>query len=134
MLFAKSQFFENYNAITNHLPFDPEWALTSELFEGIINLDLGLEPGSVIGTVDPTGRKLIIVVTRAGNAIFYPRYPDVPLGTTVDILSNVPSALEGICPKGPISGHLLARLSHVECNIGKIVEDLITTLSKEGIL
>jgi len=77
--------------VTQVVVFDPKWKNTTGYLDGLVKVDLGLEPGQMAKTLDDFGRQVIIVGTPYGNAVVFERYSPTVDGERSSVyVSNLP--------------------------------------------
>lgn len=125
-----TKFFTKAYAQAHHIRFNPEWNNGAGYFDHICSEDLGLSYGEVVSSICPdSNRRLIIVGTRLGNAVFFDRY--TPSETTQPIVvCNAPSGLRPMLSTGPVSPDVFEVLFGKHENIGFRLESLYKALTK----
>ena len=121
-----------FKKIERTVEFDTGWANGTGYFDGAVRAKLGLKPGERAKSVDKTGRRIIFVGTRFGNAVFFDRYS--PNTDSADVVvSNVPDVLRPFVPSGKIPEDDQARLFAYDgsMNIGADIENLFREQAEE---
>lgn len=69
-------FNASYEAITNSLPFNPQWANGTGYFDHAVKGEHApsLSVGEMVKSVDDAGRPLIIIGSPIGNIVVFRRY------------------------------------------------------------
>lgn len=127
----KTRYFDtHFNQVNNPITFNEAWCNGTDYFDGAVRL-VKLEPGKMGTSIDPHGRKLIMVGTRFGTCVFFERYvrsDDVQEQTHV--VSNVPRELRHLVTSGSLNYDEFTRLVAGHLNIGIAVEDMFKTMEK----
>ena len=72
-----------FKRIQTHVPYDPAWSNGAGYFPGIVDAAIPKVelPGDMGKSIDPTGRRIIVIATRFGNVAVYDRYAGAnPIG------------------------------------------------------
>ena len=121
-----------FKNITKEVVFDSSWSNGTGYYDGAITAKLGLKPGERAKATSPmpNNRRLILVGTRFGNAVFFDRYTQGS-GSADVCVSNVPDELRPFVPSGRIGEDDQARLFMYEgsMNIGADIEKLFSSSS-----
>ena len=88
-------FNRRYHQIQNVVPFDPIWANGTGYFDGAVHFPL--PPGDTAKSVDPYGRRIIMIGTRFGTVAVFDRFVNQTDGGTY-VLNK---------PAGPVLGRLV---------------------------
>lgn len=74
-----SFFLAVYGAIQKEVPFNPSWANGTGYFDGILRdqkLLKSIAAGSLVKSVDPDGKRILIGMTANGPIVVFQRYVD----------------------------------------------------------
>ena len=73
---ANEIFTTAYSKITKTIPFNEKWNNGTGYFDGAFKGEYApvVEPGQLVKSIDPDGRRIIIVGTRLGNIVVFDRY------------------------------------------------------------
>ena len=73
---AYQRFDEIINQVDNCIQFNPDWNNGTGYFDGAFKGEYVpvVEPGQLVKSIDPDGRRIIIVGTRLGNIVVFDRY------------------------------------------------------------
>ena len=123
-----SDFDTIFDAAKITIEFKSEYANGTGYFDPMVDLDLGLKTGEAAKMIDRNGRKVIIVNTIFGNAVFFERYIRNGESDNVIVVSNTPTNLRGLMPNGELPGSVvIAFAGWPGCdNIGKTLDKIIT--------
>ena len=123
-------FSYRYQEIEREVPFDPSWANGTGYMDGAVHFPLSA--GEVAKSVDPHGRRIILIGTRFGSVAVFDRFVDQTDGGTY-VLNK---------PRGPVLGRLVTDTAigggemvdilgdHGVDNIGQTIEMLARELNK----
>lgn len=126
----KARYFDTHFAqATSSLEFDPAWANGTGYFDHAVKM-VSLEPGEMASSVDPQGRKIILIGTRFGTCVFFERYARKDTDDQIRVTSNVPSALRMLITDGVLGYDEFARLASAGSNIGHAVERMFAEVEK----
>jgi hypothetical protein len=106
MSYAAHVFEKQFN---DALPieFNPAWANGTGYYDNAVNFHVPV--GKVYKTTDTgTSRRLLLVGTEHGTAVFFERY--TPGHGPMVIVSNVPRQLRDLVPNGSLLGDDLAKI------------------------
>jgi hypothetical protein len=128
-----SLFIEMFDAITVELPYNHDTMPNeTNYFNGLVDLDLGLEVGErfKIKTAPGNDRKIIGVVTPVGNLVFFERFTNGESGVVIIQPSD---NLRGIASTGSSTveqlDSLMGGVGNYN-NIGKTLKRIITIYNK----
>jgi len=128
-------FIETFNNITVKVPFNPEWNNGTGYFNGLAEANLGLPVGTRFTTVTEgeNDRKIVGIVTGAGNVVFFERYT---AGKNGVITLNLPRALTGLYDTG-VQSPMIFELAvggtgGWNANIGKVLDRYVEAGLKEA--
>lgn len=130
MKYTQAQFNATFNDITTEVEYSPTWDNGTGYFDHAVRADLNLEEGDIVKAVSANDRRIIIVGTAFGNAVFFERYSSEGDVRSNTIVSNVPYQLNKLSPSGSLTENQLSMLIGTHNNIGKTIKDLASDLAK----
>ncbi len=85
-------FLKVYNSIKQELPFDHEWSNGTGYYDGAASAVLDGHEGTMYRSVDPHGRKIILIKGENGNDIVFERYALEDNWAEIPICGNISTA------------------------------------------
>jgi len=96
-----------------------------------------LKPAEIVKTIDPNGRRIIVIGTRFGNVAVFDRYAP-RAGNSSTFVTNAPEGkkiFKFLLSGSAVGEHeminLLGGWSDIDDNLGRKIEDIIAVLTEE---
>lgn len=126
----KARYFDSHYAqIEQTIEFKEEWANGTSYFDGAVWTPL--QPGELAKSVDPYGRKIILVGTRYGTCVFFERYArQDPSDELITVVSNTPARVRSLVTDGNIGYDEFSRCVTKSANIGTAIEKLFSDFKR----
>lgn len=118
-----ANFSNVFNSITCTIEFNEDWNNGTGYYNGAVKQNQ-LPPGKRAKCVSPDNyRRIVLIGTRFGNAVFFERYTQDDTKTNIIVVSNVPRQLNGFVPSGSMSDELFLQLASYDfANVGTAIE------------
>lgn len=98
-------FMKVHNNVRKEVAYDPSWANGTGYFDGAIAVPL--KKGEVARSLSDDGRRIILIGTENGTAVFFERY--TPGDSPLVIVSNLPQEVRSLIPNGSLSSDVFAK-------------------------
>ena len=95
-------FNRRYQEIEREIPFDPSWANGTGYLDGAVHFPL--PPGDTAKSIDPHGRRIILIGTRFGTVAVFDRFVNQTDGGTYVLNKPASPVLDRIVTSTAIGG------------------------------